>query len=347
MDFQASRLRDFSNSILQKAGVPDQEADVITATMIEADARGIHSHGLMRLPIYIERIQKGYIRKEAQVTVEKDQKGTALIDGHYSAGQVVATKAMDMAIEKAGEFGIAAVSVKNSNHFGIAAHYALKAAEEDMIAIVMSNTAPLMPPTGGAEKVLGNNPLAIAAPSDGKNPVLLDMALSNVALGKIIFAKNNGVSIPEGWGADKNGSPTTDPAAVLDGGFVLPVGGPKGFGLALMVELLTGVLSGGDFSKMIPSMYDTTQKQSISHMMIVIDISSFMEVGTFRRLSSTLGEYVKQAARAPGVEELYRPGEIEFGVEASRMENGIPVSDGVLDDLNKLAVSLGVQPLSA
>lgn len=346
MEFQASSLREFSNRILIKAGVPEQEADIITTTMIEADARGIHSHGLMRLPIYIERIEKGFIKKEAAITVEKDSKGTALINGHFSAGQVVATQAMDLAIEKAREFGIAAVSVKNSNHFGIAAHYALKAASKNMIAIVMSNTAPLMPPTGGAEKVLGNNPLAIAAPSNGKNPVLLDMALSNVALGKIIFAKNQGVSIPQGWGADKEGRPTTDPSAVLEGGFVLPVGGPKGFGLALMVELLTGVLSGGDFSKMIPSMYDTTQKQSISHLMIAIDVASFMDVERFKDLSQTLGNYVKNAAKAPEVNELFLPGEIEFAVEENRMISGIPMSEGVISDLNKLAQSMGEVPLN-
>ncbi|MEH7239355.1 Ldh family oxidoreductase [Bacillus sp. JJ1562] len=346
MEFKVSTLSEFSNNVLMKAGVPSYEADTITRTMIEADSRGIHSHGLMRLPIYIERMQKGFIRKESKITVEKENKGTAVIDGHFSAGQVVATKAMDMAIEKANEYGIAAVSVKNSNHFGIAAHYALKAAENDMIAIVMSNTAPLMPPTGGAEKVLGNNPLAIAAPSSGNNPVLLDMALSNVALGKVLFAKNNGVEIPEGWGTDKNGIPTTDPASVLDGGFILPVGGPKGFGLALMVELLTGVLSGGDFSKMIPSMYDTTKKQSISHLMIAINISSFMDVNTFKDLSETLGSYVKNAVKAPGVSQLYLPGEIEFGVEENRLKSGIPISDGVLEDLAKLANTMNVTPLT-
>jgi LDH2 family malate/lactate/ureidoglycolate dehydrogenase len=346
MDYHALELSKFSNAVLVKVGVPEKEADIITNTMIEADARGIHSHGLMRLPIYIERMQKGYVKKEAVITVETDRRGTSVLDGHFSAGQVVATKAMDMAIEKALEYGISAVSVKNSNHFGIAAHYALQAAKQNMIAIVMSNTAPLMPPTGGAEKVLGNNPLAIAAPSNGKNPVLLDMALSNVALGKIIFAKNQGVPIPEGWGVDNNGSPTTDPAAVLNWGFILPVGGPKGFGLALMLELLTGVLSGGDFSKMIPSMYDLSQKQSISHLMIAIDISSFMDVERFKSLSKTLGTYVKNAVRAPGVEELFLPGEIEFGVEEKRMESGIPVAEGVLKDLNKLARSLGIAHLN-
>jgi len=345
MDIQATTLADFSNRCLMKAGVPEQEAVLITNTMIEADARGIHSHGLMRLPIYVQRIQKGLIRNIANVTVERDSRSTAVLDGHYSAGQVVGTQAMDLAIAKAAEYGVGIVAARNSNHFGIAAHYALKAASKNMIGIVMSNTAPLMPPIGGAEKILGNNPLAIAAPTNRKFPLLLDMALSNVALGKIIFAQTKGVPIPEGWGVDKDGKATTDPSAVLNGGFISPVGGPKGFGLALMIELLTGVLSGGEFSKMIPSMYDLTQKQSISHFMLAIDIAAFMDVDRFKEMSSLLSAYVKDAVKAPGIEELYLPGEIEFSIEEKRLAAGIPVADNVIEELNKLAASLEVEGL--
>lgn len=345
MDMNSQLLTEFSNSCLVKIGVPEQEAKIITETMIEADARGIHSHGLMRLPIYVERIQKGLVRKASHVIITNDSKATAVMDGDGSVGQVVATQAMEIAIAKAKDYGVGIVSARNSNHFGIAAHYALMASKQDMIGIVMSNTAPLMPPTGGAEKVLGNNPLAIAAPTQMKFPLLLDMALSNVALGKIIFAQTKGTDIPPGWGADRNGNATTDPSAVLNGGFILPVGGPKGFGLALMVELLTGVLSGGAFSKMIPSMYDLTQSQSIAHFMMAINISSFMEVDRFKMLSTELSSYVKDAVKASGVEELYLPGEIEFSIEEKRMQAGIPVSENVLGELNKLAETLQVNPL--
>ncbi|MED1824889.1 Ldh family oxidoreductase [Brevibacillus agri] len=340
-----TKLTEFSQTCLEKAGVPQHEARIITETMIEADARGIHSHGLMRLPIYVQRIQKGFIRSVSQVIVEQDSKATAVLDGNFSAGQVVATRAMEIAMGKAAEYGVGAVTAKNSNHFGIAAHYALMAVEQDMIGIVMSNTAPLMPPIGGAEKVLGNNPLAIAAPTPNQYPLLLDMALSNVALGKIIFAQTKGTPIPEGWGVDKDGNATTDPSAVLNGGFILPVGGPKGFGLALMIELLTGVLSGGAFSKMIPSMYDLTQKQSISHFMLAINISSFMDINRFREMASTLSSYVKEAVRASDVTELYLPGEIEFNLEEERKQSGIPMSQSVLADLNRLAATLQVPAL--
>lgn len=328
-----------------QVGVPVEEAGLIARTLIEADARGIHSHGVMRLPLYLSRIQKGLIRAAAKVEIVRDDAATALVDAHYSAGQIAASRSMDLAIAKAEAHGVGAIVVRNSNHFGIAAHFALRAAENGMIGLAACNTTPLMPPTGGAEKVLGNNPLAIAAPTAYPYPLLLDMALSNAALGKILHAKTIGASIPGDWGTDKNGRPTIDPSAVLDGGFILPVGGPKGFGLALMVELLTGVLGGVQFSKTLPSMFDLTQKQSVAHFMLAIDVTRFMELGRFKELTLQLSGYVKNAVRAEGVSELYLPGEIEFLREKERMKSGIPIDDTVLDELGALANTLGVSPL--
>lgn len=341
-----ARLIQFSNQCLIQSGVPVEEATIITQTLIEADARGIHSHGLMRLPLYVQRIQMRLNLPAAKVTTVRDSGATALLDANHSVGQVAATQAMDLAISKAREHGLGAVVVRNSNHFGIAAHYALKAVAKHMIGLAASNTTPLMPPTGGAEKILGNNPLAIAAPSGNPFPLLLDMALSNAALGKILHAKTQGICIPEGWGADREGRPTTDPAAVTDGGFLLPVGGPKGFGMALMIELLTGVLGDSQFSKLIPSMYDLTLKQSIAHIMLVIDVTRFIDLDRFRDLASQLSGYVKGAAKATGVTELYLPGEIEFQAEKHRMASGIPIEPKVLGELNQLAETLGVGGLS-
>lgn len=346
MNILPNLIAEFSNQCLTRVGVPLHEADLITRTLIEADARGIHSHGVMRLPLYINRMQKGLNRVSAKIETVNDYASTALLDAHYSAGQVAGVRAMDLAIAKASESGVGVVVVRNSNHFGIAAHYALMAAEKNMIGIAATNTTPLMPPTGGAEKVLGNNPLAIAAPSSNPFPILLDMALSNAALGKILHAKTTGSAIPEGWGADKNGNITVDPEAVLDGGFIMPVGGPKGFGLAFMIELLTGVLGGVQFSKTLPSMYDLSQKQSVSHFMLVIDVARFIEISHFKQLSTTLSSYVKNAVRAEGVTELYLPGEIEFRMEKERMESGIPIDEKVLDELDSLAKSIGAPALN-
>lgn len=346
MVIQASKLLSFSTACLTKIGVPQEEAELIATTMLHADARGIQSHGIMRLPVYVKRIQNGLVRRKAIITPLRDEKATLLLDAHGSMGQVAGVKAMERAVEKAAEYGIGFVLVKNSNHFGIAAHYARMASMQGMMGIVMSNTAPLMPPPGGAEKVLGTNPLAIAAPTTGKFPFLLDMALSQAAFGKIIYAQAKGTAIPAGWGADREGKPTTNPSAVVKDGFLLPLGGAKGFGLALMIELLTGVLSGGAFSKMIPSFYDVTQEQEIAHVMIAIQISSFMEVEHFKQHASILASYVKDAVRASGVEELYLPGEIEFLQEIDSLQKGIAISEQVLTELANLADSLGVPALS-
>lgn len=346
MNILPDKIADFANQCLARAGVPAEEAALITRTLIEADARGIHSHGVMRLPLYISRMQKELNRASAKIETVRDDAATALVDAHYSAGQVAGVRAMELAMAKAEKFGVGIVVVRNSNHFGIAAHYAMMAAEKNMIGIAATNTTPLMPPTGGAEKILGNNPLAIAAPSAGTFPILLDMAMSNAALGKILHAKTTGVPIPEGWGADQCGNPTTDPAAVLDGGFMLPVGGPKGFGLAFMIELLTGVLGGVQFSKTLPSMYDLGRKQSVSHFMLAIDVARFIEIGLFKQLAAQLSGYVKNAVKAEGVTELYQPGEIEFRKEKERMETGIPIDAKVVEELNTLAESLGVPALT-
>ncbi|MBD2846313.1 Ldh family oxidoreductase [Paenibacillus sp. IB182496] len=349
MTYRAETLTAFGQRALAAVGVPSGEALTIAETMVEADSRGIHSHGLMRLPIYVRRLQRDLIRRVARIEVREGggDAAVAVIDGHGSAGQLVATRAMALAIELAERHGIGAVLATRSNHFGIAGRYAQMAAQRHMIGLALSNTAPLMPPVGGAEKVLGNNPLAIAAPSGGPYPLLLDMAMSGAALGKILYAEAQGQPIPEGWGADRDGRPTTDPGEVARGGFILPVGGPKGFGLALMIELLTGVLAGGQFAKRIPSMYNLEQGQEISHWMLAIDAARFGDAEQFVRHAAQLAEDVKHARKADGVLELYLPGEPEFRLAAERLAHGIPLDAQVAAELDALAAELGVPLLSA
>ncbi|WP_180954496.1 Ldh family oxidoreductase [Bacillus sp. V5-8f] len=340
-------IESFSNQCFMTLGMPEHEAEIITEAMLEADLREIHSHGFMRLPIYVERIQKGLIQKEASITYETDTNTLALIDGGFSAGQVAAYEAMKKAIEKAELSGLGLVVVKNSNHFGISAYYSLMAAEKNMIGIVMSNVAPLMPAIGGAEKVIGNNPLSIAAPTRTDYPLVLDMAMSNTAFGKILYAKEKKEKIPEGWGVDAKGLPTTDPEEVLNGGFLSPVGGPKGFGLALMAEVLTGILSGGPFSKMIPSMYDVTQKQSISHFMLAIDIKQLLPLDIYYENVNQLVSYMKNSKLAEGTKEIFLPGEIEFLKEKKNKEQGIHMEEETFESLNSLAKELGINRLES
>lgn len=346
MYINLDQIRNFSKQCFMKLDMPQDEAEIITDVLLEADLREIHSHGFLRLPIYVERIKKGLIRNKASVKVENENQTLALFDGEYSSGQVVAYKAMEKSIEKAEETGIGLAAVKNSNHFGITAYYSLMAAKQDKIGIVISNVAPLMPAIGGAEKVIGNNPISIAAPTRDENPVVLDMALSNTAYGKILFAKEKGQDIPQGWGVDSKGKSTTDPDDVINGGFLSPVGGPKGFGLAFMAELLTGVLSGGHFSKMIPSMYDVNQKQSIAHFMLTIDIKQLLPLDVYYSSVGQLISYIKQSQKAEGVDEIYIPGEIEFLKEKQNKQQGVPMEEQTFNKLNDLAKELEIEGLT-
>ncbi|WP_163969643.1 Ldh family oxidoreductase [Oceanobacillus halotolerans] len=343
MHVARDKVYQFSINCLKEVGMKEEDAKTITDTMLVADYRGIHSHGFLRLPIYIERIKKGFINIDAVVETVNDSTSLSLMDGNYGAGQVVGKTAMNNSINKAKESGIGLTVVRNSNHFGIAAYYASLATQKNMIGLVISNVEPLMPAVGGAEKLIGNNPIAIAAPNaEGKDPIVLDMALSNVPLGKILVAKTKGESIPSGWGVDKNGQETNDPAEVTDGGFLSPVGGPKGFGLALLTEVLTGVISGGQFSKTISSMYNLEEKQSISYFMLAIDTSFFLKPEEYDERIQMLSSFVKDTKKAPGVEETFLPGEIEFKRERDNAEKGVPVDESVLEELRKLGESLDI-----
>lgn len=340
-----NKIKSFSNACFMKLGMPVEEADIISQVMLEADLRGIHSHGFLRLPIYVERIEKGLIRNKANITYESNGGSSLVVDGNYSAGQVVGKYAMEKAIERSEEHGVGLVAVRNSNHFGITAFYSLLAAQSEKIGLVISNVAPLMPAVGGKDKIIGNNPISIAAPANGK-PIVLDMALSNTSFGKIIYHNEQGMEIPVDWGVDKEGRATTDPEKILNGGLLTAVGGPKGFGLAVMAEILTGVLSGGNFSKQIPSMYDTERKQSISHFMLAIDIKQLLPLGTYYANIDKLTGYIKGSSKAERVEEIFMPGEIEFAREEDNRHKGVPIGESLLDQLNSLAVELEIEGIS-
>ncbi len=333
----------FAVEVLCGAGVPRTEAEIVAENLLDADLRGVRSHGLMRLATYVERIRRGLCRATADVKLLQEGPATALLDGSGSLGQVVAWEAMQTAMRKAREAGVGIAVARGSNHFGTASFYALHAARSGMVGIAASNTAPLMPAPGGAERVIGNNPVAIAAPSAGEYPVVLDMAMSQVAMGKILNARDKGQSIPADWATDKHGTPTTDPNEAIGGGFLLPAGGPKGYGLAVLFEILTGVLAGGDFAKAIPSMYDMSRQQEISHVMIAIDVASFMPAPLFAERVAELGRQIKGSARAPGVGEVFLPGEIELRKGTESVGAGIAYDDRLITELNGLARTLNLR----
>jgi LDH2 family malate/lactate/ureidoglycolate dehydrogenase len=238
------KLKNFCRQAYERVGVPEAEAEIVADLLVRSDLRGVETHGVTRLPIYIQRLQKGYVRKEARITVVKEKGTTAYLDAHGSMGHIAACRGMEKAIAKAEEFGIGWVSVKDSGHFGVAGLFPMMALKKDFIGYVFTNSAPMMFPWGGRERIIGNNPLAYAIPAGKYQPVVLDFSLSVVPSGKLILSRKKGEKIPIGWAFDKNGLPTEDPYEGYEGGGSLaPVGGHKGYGLVLVHEMLTSVLT--------------------------------------------------------------------------------------------------------
>ncbi len=338
----AGTLLQACDALLQKVGVPPDEARIIADIVVEGDLRGVESHGLLRLPAYIHRVQAGLMTPKTDVKVVRERSASVLLDAQRGFGQVAGVRAMTQAMERARQHGIGMAAVRNANHFGIAAYYAMMALPHQMVGIVMANAAPSMAAWGGAAPVLGTNPICIAIPTGGDVDIVLDMASSVVARGKIRLAASKGERIPLGWALDAQGRPTDDPKAALDGTLV-PIGGPKGYGLALVIDVLSGVLAGADFGTRLTSVHDLKQPSSVGFVMQAVDISAFAEWDDFRRDMQTLVGEILNSPRAPGVERIYLPGEIEWLKRQDRLQNGVPVPGSVLAEIRHLAQELGVE----
>jgi LDH2 family malate/lactate/ureidoglycolate dehydrogenase len=329
--------------LFEKVGVPTGDAKVLMDNLIEADLRGVDTHGVTRIAIYIERLQAGSVKAKPQMRVLRETPASAILDGDHGLGQVISARAMEMAIEKAkkGVFGL--VGVRNSTHNGAMAFFSMMAVRQDLIGIGLTNTVPLMAVTGGNQAMIGNNPLSIAAPAGQEKPVIFDMACSVAARGKIILAAKKGEKIPLGWANDKDGLPTEDAKAALEG-LILPVGGHKGYGLALMVDVLSGVLMGANFGPEVGPLYNNPGTQGIGHLLAAINIEAFIPLTEFKARMDQMIRDIKSSKKAKGVEEIFLPGEIEMGIEAKRRREGIPLSRAVYDELCGLGQKVGVKP---
>jgi len=329
--------------IFERTGVPADEARIVANALVEADLRGMQSHGVLRVPIYVEKIRAGGFRAGHKGTVVRETNGTALLDAEDGLGQVVSLRAMDLAIGKARATGIGAVGVLNSNHFGEAAHYVIHAAQRDMIGIIATNGSPNMPALGGTTKMTGPLPFTAAVPTGSDSPFVIDAALGVTNRGKLIYLAERGERIPLGWGVDRDARPTDDPACVLDGGWILPIGGHKGFGITMFLEILSGVLTGARVGSEIRDLYNAprNQAQGLGHFCIAIDPSAFMPIDLFKARMDAMIRMVKASKLAPGVERMVIPGEPEVEAKRRRNVEGIPLTTGVLDQLNALARELG------
>ncbi|MCZ8315717.1 Ldh family oxidoreductase [Phreatobacter sp.] len=337
-------LTAFCTDVLVASGVRQPVAATVAASLIYADVRGVDSHGVLRLPIYVRRVREGMVDVEREPGIIEDRGATALLDGGNNFGAYVGQKALDLAIERARRHGVATIAVRRSNHFGTAAYFAEQAAAGGLIAVIVSNASQTMPPTGGVRPFLGTNPLAIAAPSGGVSPFLLDMATSQVARGKIIAAARRGEPIPEGWAIDAAGQPTRDAEAGLAGA-VLPLGGAKGYGLSMAIDILAGVLTGAGYGPYVRNMYeDWDNPQDVGHAFILIDIAAFMPLSSFvARMREYLG-LLKTEPRAPGVAEILFAGEYEHRLAEGTRESGIALSPALVQELAVLAKDLAVAP---
>ena len=340
--FAVDDLRSFTRRIFVKAGLSCEDAAVETDSLIEANLRGVDTHGITRmLVIYVKRLMKGSVNAKGLPHVVSESPSTALVDGDNAMGAVAANFAMEICIAKAKKAGSAWVSVKNSNHFGACAYWAMKASRAGMVGFSTSNGAANMAPWGGVAPFTSSNPLAFAVPAGSGRSIVLDMATSVVAKGKIFLAAKQGKALPEGWALDNRGRPTTDPRAAIDG-LVMPLGGHKGYALALMLDILSGILSGAAFGPHIGQQYgDFDRSQNIGHLFSAIDVSCIVPLAEFIARVDQLANEIHAAETADGVTRIYVPGEIEDETREKRLKEGIPLPWAVVEDFAKLGDDLG------
>lgn len=326
---QAEPLRQFCCAAFKRVGLPAEDAASVADTLVEADLRGVHSHGVWWTLTYIQRLQQGGVNPRPNIRVVRETQAMALLDADRGMGQVAGMEAMRRAIQKAQGCGVGVVSVRNSNHFGAAAYYALMAAQADQVGFAVSDAEPTMAPWGGAKTIVGNNPLAYAIPATADFNIVLDMALSVVAWGKIFLAAQRNEKIPATWAVNQAGEPTEDAREAM-AGLLMPVGGYKGYGLALVMEILSSVLAGATFGLGVPPMSDATAAQDTGHFFMAIDINHFMPLAEFQQRMVNLIHEHRDVPRLPGVEQIFLPGEIEHLKRKQRLESGIPLDPYVL-----------------
>lgn len=340
---QPVQLLEFTTEVFKKVGVPDQEAMWIAESLVEADVMGVDSHGVSRIPIYVKRLETGVVNKVSRLDVVAEYPGALVLDGCNSMGIVTGVRAMEMAIQKAETSGAIFVTVRNSNHFGIAAYFTRRALTKDMIGYAASNAPSTMAPWGGIRPYMGTNPFSVAVPAGKELPIVVDMATSVVAQGKIILAAKEGKSIPLGWAITKEGEPTTDPKAALEG-TVLPFGGPKGYAIALLIDILSGVLSGAAFGPYLNNMWkDFQNPQNVGHCFAVIDVKKFIPIREFKSKIDMMIREIKSSPKAKGVEEIFLPGELEYRRKVIYEKEGIPLGKKVFDDLLSVGKKLGIE----
>jgi LDH2 family malate/lactate/ureidoglycolate dehydrogenase len=340
---EAKRLEAFTRECLAAVGLPAEDAAAVAALMSDADLSGADGHGIFRLPQYVKRIQSGGINVRPSIRVLRETGATALVDGDNAMGHLVMSFAARTAIEKARAAGVAWVGARNSNHAGPAALYARMPLAHEMIGLYVAvGNANHLPPWGGTEMLLSTNPIAVAIPGRDEPPIVLDMATTVAAYGKVKTAAQRGEAMPEGWMIDRTGRPLTDPKRA-DEGFLLPIGGPKGYGLALVFGLLAGTLNGAAFGRNVVDFNaDAVTPTNTGQLIVAISIAAFADVDAFKRAVDAAIAAMHGSPTLPGVDAVRVPGERSHAVRREREAEGIPVHAGLDAALRSLGRSLGV-----
>jgi len=331
-------LRGLTTRIQMAFGVAEDQAETVTACLVEANLMGLDTHGVIRLKFYMDRVREGGNNLDPDIRRVRDNPSTALLDADQALGPVGGRTAMDLAIEKAADTGIALVLVRNCNHYGPAGHYARMALAHDMIGLSITNVLASMPPTGGAEARVGNNAYAIAIGAGEEPPVVVDGATSKSSWGKLFLCAQQGEELPRDCYVDSTGAVTLDPQAVFDGGGLLPFAGHKGYGIAVAIALLTGMLAGSDLDHDIPHPYKHPDKAGANTFaMGAVRIDRFVDLADFKKRMDEWIRFVRNTPKAPGVNRVWLPGEREMVTRQERLDAGIPVPVAMMEELEALA----------
>jgi len=349
VEFPPTKVADlhrFIVRVMEAVGMASTDADRVAKLMAEADARGADGHGVFRLAQYVKRIQSGGINTRPNIHVAREQAATAVVDGDNAMGHLVMSRAAEIAIEKARAAGVAWVGARNSNHAGPASLYARMPLAHDMVGIYIAvGSANHLPPWGGTEMLLSTNPISIAVPGARWPEIVLDMATTNAAYGKVKIKAQLNQPMPEGWMIDREGKPLTDPKRANEG-FLLPIGGPKGYGLALMFGLLAGTLNGAAFGRdVVDFNKDFSTVTNTGHAIVAVNIAAFLDVREFKEKVDQAWQVMKSSPRLPGFDEIRLPGERSAAIYQERMANGVPLSGELRSSLDALADRLAVPRL--
>ena len=337
----ASEAHALVRQIYQACGMNKTDAALMADSHVESDLRGAHSHGVLRIPGFVARLVKGGVDPQGQPSISREYGACLVVDGGNSMGQIGCRYAVEQVLDRAEVHGIAACAIGSSNHCGALAPYAMQALPRDMIGLFTTHSMPIMAPWGGAERLIGNNPLAIAVPAAQERPIVHDGAFSAAAYGKIRYYHQKGWDLPAGWAFDKDGRPALDTTAALEG-LLAPIGDFKGAALGMIMGLFAALLSGGAYGTELDDGDGHARASEDSQFAMAIKIEAFADIDEFKARVDTAIRQIHACRRAPGVERLYAPGELEFLQSETYARDGIPLNDVTLTDLATTASELGV-----